>query len=67
MVVAVAVVGGLIVVGLVWAFLMDRRSRRRGGSVRGGDQVQRSIASARRDMRAWDRLKRANPNGPPKW
>ncbi len=67
MVTALAIIGGLIVVGLVWAFLADRRSRRRGNSLRGGEAVQRSIADARRDMRAWDRFKRANPNGPPKW
>ena len=64
---ALAVIGGLIVLGLVWAFLVDRRSRRRGNTLRGADQVQTSITDARRDMRAWDRFKRANPNGPPKW
>lgn len=64
---ALAVIGGLIVVGLVWAYLVDRRSRRRGDTLRGPDEMQSAIGTARRNMRAWDRFKRANPNGPPKW
>ncbi len=67
MVTALAIIGGLIVAGLVLAYLVDRRARRRGDTLRGADQMQRSIKDARRDLRAWGRFRRANPNGPPKW
>ena len=67
MMTALVVIGVLIVGVLVLGFLMDRQARRRGNTLRGADQIQASIKTARGDLRAWRRLRRAHPDGPAKW
>jgi type II secretory pathway pseudopilin PulG len=65
--VVIAVLGGLVVLVLLVAFLLDRKARRRGHAVRSADAIQLSIKTARAEQRALNRLRRAHPDGKPKW
>ncbi|HJP78358.1 MAG TPA: hypothetical protein VJ914_29055 [Pseudonocardiaceae bacterium] len=55
------VIGGPIVVVLVWGFLLDRRSRRRGDALRSSDQIQASIRQTRGEVRASDQILQLRP------
>ena len=65
--VVIAILGGVIVLALVSAFLMDRKAKRRGSAIRSSGQIQSSIKTARGEQRAMNRLRRAHPDGKPKW
>jgi hypothetical protein len=62
---ALAVIGGVVLVVPALGYLMDRKARRRGDTVRGPGQIWSSIRQTRNDVRTSDQIKRLRPDRKP--